>query len=280
MARIRTIKPEFCTSEQVAECSPNARLLFVLLWMFCDDGGRHPASIRRLKMECFPADSFTDKQMQNWIDELIQHGLLEHYLVDGQGFWQVTGWHHQKIDQPTYKYPNREGFVERSAPKRRTHGERSPPERSGDDTERNGAERSGVERKGDESKGVDVKTGAVAPKKINWDKAVVDCRKVNETVPVNTDQDQSLILKAVAISQTSLGEDWLWDSVEAVRFAFSRDKPPETTRAGYLHGVLASKCKELGKKFNPLLASVEVPAEVLEQFEPKNGPKRMRPRAP
>ena len=42
MARIRTIKPEFWTSEQVVDCSPTARLLFIGLWNFCDDGGVHP----------------------------------------------------------------------------------------------------------------------------------------------------------------------------------------------------------------------------------------------
>jgi hypothetical protein len=44
MARIRTIRPEFWTSEQVTECSMPARLLFIGLWNFCDDGGRMPYS--------------------------------------------------------------------------------------------------------------------------------------------------------------------------------------------------------------------------------------------
>lgn len=34
MARIRTIKPEFWTSEQVMGCAPLARLLFIGLWNF------------------------------------------------------------------------------------------------------------------------------------------------------------------------------------------------------------------------------------------------------
>jgi hypothetical protein len=44
MARHRVVKPEFFTNEQVVECSTNARLLFVGMWCFCDDGGVHPAS--------------------------------------------------------------------------------------------------------------------------------------------------------------------------------------------------------------------------------------------
>lgn len=108
MARIRTIKPEFCTSEQIGECSPTARLLFVELWCFCDDAGRHPASPLRLKAECFPFDSFTKEQMEGFIDELIDRGLLVEYKFEGQKFWQVTGWHHQKIDKPSIKYGPKE----------------------------------------------------------------------------------------------------------------------------------------------------------------------------
>jgi len=59
MARIRSIKPQFWTSEQIADCSPNARLLFIGLWNFCDDYGVHPASPARLKMEVFPNDAFS-----------------------------------------------------------------------------------------------------------------------------------------------------------------------------------------------------------------------------
>jgi hypothetical protein len=49
MARIRTVKPEFWTSEQVMELSPLARLAFIGMWNFCDDAGVHTASAKRLK---------------------------------------------------------------------------------------------------------------------------------------------------------------------------------------------------------------------------------------
>lgn len=107
MARIRTIKPEFCTSAQVVECSRDARLLFVLMWMFCDDYGIHPANAKQLKMECFPGDDVSSAAVQTMIDELIRSGLLTCYTVDGCDYWKVTGWHHQRIDkrQPA-KYPS------------------------------------------------------------------------------------------------------------------------------------------------------------------------------
>lgn len=149
VARIRTIKPEFCTSEQVAECSTNARLLFVLMWCFCDDAGRHPANMKRLKMECFPGDSVTDKQVRGWVDELIKNRLLSEYTFENVGYLQVTGWKkHQKIDKPSYKYPplDKDGnpiFVERSPNGSGTIDERSPPEWNG--MEGSGEERNGVD---------------------------------------------------------------------------------------------------------------------------------------
>jgi hypothetical protein len=105
MARIRTIKPEFWTSEQVAACSLTARLLFIGLWNFCDDGGIHPASYLRLKMEIFPADNFGTDQIQDLVKELISNKLIVEYEVENQKYWRVTGWKHQKIEKPHKKYP-------------------------------------------------------------------------------------------------------------------------------------------------------------------------------
>lgn len=105
MSRIRSIKPEFFTSEQIAECSTSARLLFVGMWCFCDDGGIHPASAKRLKMEVFPADDLTVSAVQAMVDELLANRLIEEYEVAGERYWRVTGWKHQKIERPSYKYP-------------------------------------------------------------------------------------------------------------------------------------------------------------------------------
>lgn len=100
MARIRTIKPEFWTSEQVMECSPNARLLFIGLWNFADDRGRMALSPKRIKAQVFPSDDFTSADVRRMIDELTSNGLLRTYVVDDDEYLAVTGWHHQKIDRP------------------------------------------------------------------------------------------------------------------------------------------------------------------------------------
>jgi hypothetical protein len=130
MARIRTIKPEFFTSEQVADCSPTARLLFVGLWCFCDDGGVHPASAKRLKMELFPGDDMTEEAVLSLVSELTDVGLLSEYSAQGKKWWAVTGWHHQKIEKPNFRYPP-PPFADHSPTIRLPVDDSSPPEGNG-----------------------------------------------------------------------------------------------------------------------------------------------------
>ncbi len=167
MSRIRTIKPEFWTSEQVISCSLQARLLFIGLWNFCDDNGIHPASLVRLKAEIFPADSCTIDDIQQWIDELINNNLLHQYNVTDKSYWCVTGWkNHQRIDKPNYRYPlpektvgdcnNIQRFCQNSATSRQRfddHSTNSP--RLVDD-------HSTTEWKGMEGNGVEIDIGKVA----------------------------------------------------------------------------------------------------------------------
>lgn len=138
MARIRTIKPDFWASEQVMECSPIARLLFIGLWNFCDDGGNHVDSDRTIKAEIFPGDDISSQDIRRLIDELSSNGLLAPYVSNGKGFLHVTGWQHQKIERPSFKHPPFPGSDSSKA--RRTLDDNSPPEGKG------------RERKGEEGK--------------------------------------------------------------------------------------------------------------------------------
>jgi hypothetical protein len=100
VSRIRSIKPEFWSSEQVMECSTNARLLFIGLWNFCDDAGRHPLAPKQIKALVFPGDDFSVDDIARMLDELSTSGLITTYTVDGKEYLYVTGWSHQKIDRP------------------------------------------------------------------------------------------------------------------------------------------------------------------------------------
>jgi len=107
MARIRTIKPEFWTSEQVTSCCPNARMLFIGIWTFADDFGIIPFSAQQLKNQIFPADIFSKQDIVLWVNELIKNDLVKLYQPeDGKVYlWCITWDKHQKVDRANHKHP-------------------------------------------------------------------------------------------------------------------------------------------------------------------------------
>ena len=51
-------------SEQVMECSLNARLLFIGMWNFADDCGRFPLAPKTIKAQIFPGDDISSETIQ------------------------------------------------------------------------------------------------------------------------------------------------------------------------------------------------------------------------
>ncbi len=99
MARIRTIKPDFWTDERLTECSLSARLLFIGLWNFADDAGNLQRSARKLKMQIFPADTIDCEPL---IQELMTHGVLREYSVNGENFLNIKNFaKHQIVNRPS-----------------------------------------------------------------------------------------------------------------------------------------------------------------------------------
>lgn len=81
MARIRTIKPEFYTNEQVASVAYEWRLLFVGLWLHADREGRLQDRPVRLKAMLFPYD---DLDVESGLGCLANAGLIVRYEGDGK----------------------------------------------------------------------------------------------------------------------------------------------------------------------------------------------------
>lgn len=102
MSRLRSIKPDFWSSEQVLSLSRDARLLFIGMWNFADDEGRIKLSPTTLKAQVFPGDDdATKSRMVEWLSEIVRRKLLEPYTNDQELFGYVTGWKkHQRIDKP------------------------------------------------------------------------------------------------------------------------------------------------------------------------------------
>ena len=84
--RARLLKPGFFKSEQLAECSIFARLLFAGLWTIADRRGRLEDRPKRIKGELFPYD---DPDVHALLDELQAHKLLVRYEVGSVKYIQV-----------------------------------------------------------------------------------------------------------------------------------------------------------------------------------------------
>ncbi len=76
MARIRTIKPEFFTSEDIVALSPLARLLYIATWCEADKEGRLLWKPGTFKLRYFPGDNC---DIEALCAELTQAGLVVLY---------------------------------------------------------------------------------------------------------------------------------------------------------------------------------------------------------
>lgn len=102
MARIRTIKPEFPESESMGRVSREARFLFIMLWLACDDEGKTRGHSRKLASTLYPYDEDAPKLIDRWLAELERENVVIRYQVDGSTYLKVTAWSkHQKIDRPS-----------------------------------------------------------------------------------------------------------------------------------------------------------------------------------
>ena len=103
MARIRTIKPEFCSSTDTGAISRDARLFFLQLLTEADDHGRMLFIPKRLCGVLYPFDDDVEgSNIVGWANECVRRGMLVRYRVAGIEYVQVKNWSkHQKISHPT-----------------------------------------------------------------------------------------------------------------------------------------------------------------------------------
>jgi hypothetical protein len=100
--RIRTIKPDFFTSDTVSALPLRARLTWIGLWTHCDDYGRCRDNVRLIKAAVWPLDDVSLRDVESDIGTLAAAGVLFRYEVAGKGYFQVTNWsEHQKVDRPS-----------------------------------------------------------------------------------------------------------------------------------------------------------------------------------
>jgi len=96
MARIRCIKPEFFSSEDITSLTPLSRLFYVSLWCESDRVGRLEWKPGTFKLRYFPADSCDILAMGK---ELSDAGLIVIYEAEGKTYAEIpTFEEHQVIN--------------------------------------------------------------------------------------------------------------------------------------------------------------------------------------
>lgn len=113
MGRIRTIKPEFWTSETLAKVPIRARLTFAGVWTYVDDNGVGRDNHALIASEIYPLEPDPREARDSTREDLAslaEHGLIVRYIVDGRRYLKVNAWEeHQRIDRPSKpRYPQPE----------------------------------------------------------------------------------------------------------------------------------------------------------------------------
>ena len=103
--RIRSIKPEFWSSPDIAALSDADRLLFIGLWSYVDDQGRGKDDVALIVAALFPHDMVanpldTVAKVRDGLARLHAANLILRYTVECRTYFLVTGWSkHQKVDK-------------------------------------------------------------------------------------------------------------------------------------------------------------------------------------
>jgi len=95
--RARNIKKEFWENEEVADCDPIARLLFIGLWCYSDKEGLFEWRPKRIKALIFPYDGF---KIDKYLDELLEVRLIEKYAFEGKEYGNVINFKKHQRPHP------------------------------------------------------------------------------------------------------------------------------------------------------------------------------------
>ncbi len=111
--RIRSIKPEFWRSRDIANLNWDARLVFIGLWSYVDDNGVGKDIDYDIIGDLFAADLVKDPRetvarVSRALASLSEAGLIYRYEFDGTPYLEIATWsRHQRIDKPGKpRYPS------------------------------------------------------------------------------------------------------------------------------------------------------------------------------
>lgn len=106
MARIRYLKPEFFTDEDLAELPFQTRLMYAGLWCHADKAGRLENRPKYLKAMIFPYDTIdVEKQLS-----MLSNGkgankapFIQRYEIEGKQYIQILSWNKHQVPHHTEK---------------------------------------------------------------------------------------------------------------------------------------------------------------------------------
>ena len=108
--RIRSIRPEFWSSEDIAAMSWDTRLVFIGLWSYVDDNGVGRDVERLIVAALFALDEDfreSSRRVTGALRHLSDHGQITRYMVDGRPYLHIAAWtKHQRIEKASVgRYP-------------------------------------------------------------------------------------------------------------------------------------------------------------------------------
>lgn len=93
MARIRSVHPDICVSDTLADLPAHLERTFVRLWTHCDDEGRCRDNPKLIKAALYPLhDDITWEILDVELDGLAAKGLVIRYEVAGEPYLAVRSW--------------------------------------------------------------------------------------------------------------------------------------------------------------------------------------------
>lgn len=102
MARIRSIHPEACDSEKLAELSDGAERLYWRLQTHCDDDGICEDNPKVIRARCATLLDWSVSDVDGFLEEFVQVGLAQRYEAVGRRWVYVEQFaRFQKPQRPT-----------------------------------------------------------------------------------------------------------------------------------------------------------------------------------
>ena len=108
--RIRSIRPEFWSSEDIAAMDWTTRLVFIGLWSYVDDNGVGRDVEKLIVADLFPLEDDprdTLATVSRSLARLSEGGQITRYTLEGKPYLYVNAWSkHQRIDKAAKsRYP-------------------------------------------------------------------------------------------------------------------------------------------------------------------------------